>query len=116
MPDYNWMTDPSFRDELNRAVSGEAYRSGMKSYQTIIVDRLMQYLRDNRQVLMEQEAIKTASLQKTKADAIASVNTLVKRASEIAATDQRTLLEATDFDQAYKEKFCMVWPFCGSGK
>lgn len=107
------MTDPSFRDELD---SGAAARNGMEKYQTAIVDRLMQYLRDNREVLMEKEAIKTASLQKTKDDAIASVNTLVKRASEIAADNERTLVEATDFDQAYREKFCMVWPFCGSGK
>ncbi len=116
MPEYDWMTDPAFRDEVKDAVVGAARRGGMKHYQSAIVDRLMQHLQNNRQVLLEQEQIKTASLRKNKSEALESVSTLVKRASEIAANNKRTLVEATDFDQAYKEKFCMVWPFCGKGK
>lgn len=116
MPEYDWMSEASFREEVRTAVSNAAAEGGMTQYQTAIVDRLMTLLSENKTLLMEQELVKTASMRKTKSDAIASVDVLVKRASEIAAQARRSLVETRDFEAAYAEKFCMVWPFCGKRK
>ena len=116
MPEYDWMKDPSFQDEVISKIQSTARAGGMKTYETAITDRLMAYLSENRELLIEQELVKTASLRRTKRDALDSVETVIKRASEIARLERRKDLRAQDFDRAYQEKFCMLWPFCGRRK
>lgn len=116
MPEYDWMKDPSFRDEVISKINSTALAGGMERYHTAITDRLMAYLGENRELLIEQELVKTVSQRRAKRDALDSVETVIKRASEIARLERRKLLKAQDFDQAYQEKLCMLWPFCGRRK
>ena len=116
MADFDWMKDATFREDITQALLRAAQAGGMSKYQPEIIARLMAQLSQHRDGLVLEENVKVASLRRTKQDALASVETLIKRASEIAASDKRTLLEARDYDQAYQEKFCMVWPFCGKKK
>ena len=116
MPEFDWMQEPEFREEITDRLKRAAAAAGMARYQPEIVDRLMNHMTQYRQLLVEQEMIKTAAARKTKNDALASVEAVIKRASELASFENRTLLETRDFDRAHQERFCMIWPFCGRGK
>ena len=116
MAQYDWMSDPGFRTELVEIVKRVAGQNGMEQYQTVIIDRLIGHVEENRQILVESELQKTAGVRKSKADATRSAEILIREACKYAKTDKRTLLEARDFDIAYEAKFCMVWPFCGKRK
>ncbi|BCS96648.1 hypothetical protein DSLASN_22800 [Desulfoluna limicola] len=113
MATFDWMTDPSFREEIEMVVKRVARENGMERYQNIIIEKLVGHLDNYQEVLLEQELKKSVFLQRSKQDAIRSIETLIKSASSIAKANNRTLLESSDFDSAYDAKFCMVWPFCG---
>ena len=116
MAEFDWMRDPAFRSEIEATVSSTAAGAGMKQFQNDVVNKLMQHLTENREVLLEQEMTKTAGLRRSKLEALASVEVLVKEASQYASAEGRTLVRAGDLDKAYAARFCMVWPFCGKGK
>jgi hypothetical protein len=116
MAEFDWMRDPAFRSEIEASVSSAAERAGMKRFQAEVVNQLMQHLAENRELLVEQEMTKTAGLRRSKSEALACVEELVKQASRYASADGRTLVRAADLDEAYEARYCMVWPFCGKGK
>lgn len=112
MASYDWMTDPGLRAEIDGVVSDTAARAGLEQYQTGIAGTLVSLLDSNRPRRLEEELQKTASLQRTKQDALDSVRVLVKEASSYARAANRNVVTVEDFQMAYRAKFCQVWPFC----
>jgi hypothetical protein len=116
MSEYDWMTDPSFREEVKSAVAKAAGRAGMEKYHTAIVDRLMSHLESNRELLLEQEMVKTAGMREKQGGCSFVSRISCQEGIGIAAGANRRVVQTEDFDQAHRDKFCMVWPFCGKGK
>ena len=114
--EYDWMSSPTFKEAIHYEVARIAGSNGMERFHTDIVDKLFSYTQTYRTINESAELVKSASIRRGQMEAVASVATLIKRASEIASADRRNILESRDFDQAYQEAFCMVWPFCGKRK
>ena len=112
MPSFDWMKDEKFKDEIKNTVSQTAGRSGMDQYRTSIVNLLMGNLEKNRDARILTESAKISTEQRSKNDALRSVEVLITEACEIAKADNRKLVTESDFESAYQAKFCTVWPFC----
>jgi len=106
------MKDEKIKDEIRSSVSRTAGRAGMEQYQEGIVNSLVEKLETKRETRIIQESVKASVDQRTKSDALRSVEVLVTEACAIAKSEKRKLVTASDFDKAYQAKFCMVWPFC----
>ncbi len=84
----------------------------MQRYETAIVDTLVEKAAPRRTANEATELRKTEGTRRTIQDALASVETLVKQASEIAVREGRTTLAKTHIDAAYDQLYCRCWPFC----
>ena len=111
--EYDWMNSTAFKEAIRFEVARVASANGIERYQVDIVDKLFDYTQTYRAINESTELVKAAAMRRGQMEAIASIATLIKRASNIATADRRIILESRDFDQAYQEAFCMVWPFCG---
>jgi hypothetical protein len=112
LPSFDWMTDPRFRTEIEEEVSRTAGRTGMQRYQPAMADTLVSYMAARRPQRLQEELRKSVAEQRTKADALQSVQVLVAEASQRAAANRRDTVTVTDLEEAYQAKFCQVWPFC----
>lgn len=112
MAQYDWMKSQEFKNRIQSRVEYEAFSEGMERYQTNIVDLLFEYSKENSRLLTEGEMRKEASKRRSEEDALESVSEIIKVASQIAREDQRTLLKESDFRQAYRARYCRIWPFC----
>jgi len=112
MAEFQWMESDDFRAEIESRVNRTAGSSGMSHYQQAIVSQLMSHLNEKKGVRLLEESKKAAHLQRTKLDALNSVQVLIETAAQYAREDRRTTVTKDDLDKAYKVKFCMVWPFC----
>ncbi len=101
-----------FKKQLDTAVSRETGSSGLKEYETQIIDRLQRLASENESSLMDSEVRKVASERRGIPDALNSARELTRAASRYALAEKRTVLKMSDIEAAYKEKFCQVWPFC----
>lgn len=114
--EYDWMNSTAFKEAIRYEVSRVASANGIERFHVDIVDKLFSYTQTYRAINESTELVKSADMRRGQMEAIASVATIIKRASNIATSDRRNILESRDFDQAYQEAFCMVWPFCGKKK
>ncbi len=112
MPDYTWLRNRQFRDEIDEYIRLNAGSFGIKTYHISIADLLFKYAQDNADDVILTESVKTASLQRGQQDAINSLAVLLIEACNIAQMEKRSELTESDMDAAYKKKFCRVWPFC----
>jgi hypothetical protein len=112
MAEFGWMENEDFRAEVEARVSRIAGLSGMTHYRQAIVTRLMSHLEEKKGIRLLEESRKASHLQRTKSDALNSVQLLVETAAQYAKADNRKLVTEDDLDKAYEAKFCMVWPFC----
>lgn len=113
MANFDWMNDPAFTTEIEARVSAAAARGRMERYELVIVAELGKLLRENAPQLLQEELVKVASVQRSKEDALQSVEVLILEASKIAGLEKRATVTGDDFRKAYAAKFCTVWPFCG---
>lgn len=112
MPPFDWMFDPAFRDSVRAQVANSSRSAGITSYDDVIVDALMDRLESNREKNRKIETDKPTGRQRTKTDALKSVDFLIRQASQVATRDRRTNLTLGDFKTAAQEHHCKFWPFC----
>jgi|ERR1051326_2019573 hypothetical protein len=101
-----------FKEELAKAVSSEAGQSGLAQYETRIVEYLQSLASANESVLMESEMKKAVGRRRGVPDALISARELVREASRRTQAEKREILQLSDVQEAYKKKFCQIWPFC----
>lgn len=109
---YDWLRSQAFRDRIQGRVSAAAGRGGMARYQTAIADRLFEIANQNAPILESREMDKTASARRGEADALQSVDDLIKEASAYARRADRNIVTTADLELAVRAKYCRVWPFC----
>ena len=107
-----WMTERGFRDRIESRVSSTAGASGMERYEPAIADRIAALIAANASRYRETEALRKISEQRSEGDAMASIAVLVTEASQLAKSEGRTTVTIGDFEIAYKNKYCQVWPVC----
>lgn len=112
MASFEWMTSSALRAVVEAEVSRAAGAAGLERYQTAIVDRIVTRIAENAPVRRRDELLKEDRSQRTQDDALGSVRVLIEEASRIAKADGRTTVSTDDFEQAFKNKFCQVWPIC----
>ncbi len=101
-----------FSKRVEYAVSNAAGRAGLKFYIRGVPRRLVKLARENERILLTEEMKKSASERRGVDDAIQSVVKVASEAARIAISEGRDTLTAADFDIAYKNNFCRIWPFC----
>jgi hypothetical protein len=109
---YEWLTSAEFKERVNLHISSSSYNSGMKEWENGISTRLMEYIAKNRQIIESKEMVKQGGLRRTEADALASVDSVIKVASELAKNEGRTLVKIGDFETAVQRTWCKIWPIC----
>lgn len=102
----------SFRKQIQETVNLEAFRNGMREYETGIVSMLHGLASENEAELMERELRKAVFERRGIPDALRSVELLTRDASRYAAADNRTTVQLADMRKAYELNFCRIWPFC----
>jgi hypothetical protein len=103
-----------FKRQLTDTIVTEASRTSIKTYEIAIVDYLQKLATTNEQPLMEREMRKAAGERRGLLDALSSARELTREAVGLAIAERRTLLKVSDFEAAYRSRFCRVWPFCKS--
>ena len=115
MADYDWLESEGFKKSIGQRVIARAKTAGLNvesSVTYLLTVYLDHYRDDNRRY----ELLKEESKQREQADALESVDVLMKEAAENARDRKSKTISMVDMRKAHKEKFCMVWPFCGKGK
>jgi len=110
--DFEWMADPAFRNEMEAEVVRAAKALGITQYESAIVDALQSYLATNVTRRLTEEILKSEREQRSKVDALHSVDILVEEAARQALAKKRSNITERDLREAYAAKFCQVWPFC----
>ena len=101
-----------FKTALTLIVSEETTKTGLKTYESGIIDYLQTLASENEKDLMEKELRKPTTERRGVSTALQSARELVKEGAKFAAMEKRELLTVADITTAYKVKFCSVWPFC----
>jgi hypothetical protein len=109
---FEWMTDPAFRDTIEQRVNNIAGISGMEQYEPAIADRIASLIAANAARHRQSEQLRKMADQRSDRDALASVSVLIQEASRLAKAAGRTTVTTADFETAFKNKFCQVWPVC----
>lgn len=112
MVSYSWMFTESFLRELEAKVERTAIRQGMQAYETQIVSDLVSRLKKNRDQQRHAELLKEVKARKTKADALRSVEFLVRKAALRARAQRRTTITFDDYEVICEAYRCTFWPFC----
>lgn len=112
MAEFDWMSSEGFRDQITKRVSAVAGGAGLTQYERGVPESIFRQIQERRPLNESREMVKSAGLRRTEQDALASVEALVKRAAEIAKAEKREVLTEADYQTAFKEKFCTVWPVC----
>jgi len=67
------------------------------------------------ELMFEEAIIKTASERRPISDAISSVDKLLDEAISLTKRAGLRNLETSTLNEAYKNNYCRVWPFCNIG-
>jgi hypothetical protein len=113
MAEYDWMVSAEFKNEVRERVKSDAGKYGMEKYETVIGEKLIEYLEKYKSPLIEAELKKASYLRKTKDDSIRSIDKLMEYACDLAKKENRKVVQIGDFEKAYEANFCMLFPFCG---
>ncbi len=102
-----------FLTMIQREVEKAVRQYGMQKYDESIPYRLIKLKARNRRLkLHEGTRYPAAGPRGRKKHIMGLVNKLIKGASKISKSENRTKLTSCDFDKAYKRQFFQVWPFC----
>ena len=101
-----------FRQQLDDAIAGEIARNSIERYERPILNYLQNLATANEPELMAIETRKTVAERRGVPEALRSARELIRTASVFALADKRKNITLGDVQQAYREKFCEVWPFC----
>ncbi len=115
MVDYDWLESEEFKKNIGQRVLARAQAEGF-NVESSVIFLLTVYLDHYRDENRRSEVLKEESVRREQADALASVDVLMKEAAENAKHRKSNTVSMTDMRKAHKEKFCMVWPFCGRGR
>ena len=115
MENYDWLESEEFKKNIEQRVIARAKKEGfnVESSVTFLLTVYLDHYRDENR---HSELLKEKSKQREQADALRSVNVLIKEAAENAKDRKSNTISMADMRKAHKDKFCMVWPFCGKGK
>ena len=112
MASFDWMFNPGFRDRVAEQVVRTIASEGLSSYDEAIVNEFMRYLAATRVERSRIEEARPVREQRGQADALGSVEFLVREAARLARADGRKDLRVRDIQDAYRANFCKIWPFC----
>lgn len=115
MADYDWLESEEFKKSIGQRVLTRAKTKGF-NVESSVAFLLTVYLDHYRDENRRSELLKEESRRREQADALASVDVLMNEAAENAKDRKSNTISMADMRKAHKEKFCMVWPFCGKGK
>lgn len=115
MAEYDWLESEGFKKSIGQRVIARAKAEGF-NVESSVTFLLTVYLDHYREENMRSELLKEESKRREQADALESVDVLVKEAAENARDRKSKTISMADMRKAHKEKYCMVWPFCGKGK
>lgn len=112
MPQYDWLEGAMFKKAIEDRIKIKAGEFGLSTYDNTIPDLVFGFARQNRQKNEQREMIREASQRRGMGDALDSLETLVRTASEFAKQEGSRNLTVDHVARAYKAKFCSIWPFC----
>ena len=115
MTEYDWLETEEFKKSIGKRVIARAKIEGF-NVESSVTYLLTVYLEHYRDENRRSELLKEESKRREQADALESVDFLMKEAAENARDRKSITISMADMRKAHKEKFCMVWPFCGKGK
>lgn len=115
MADYDWLESEEFKISIGQRVLARAKTIGL-NVESSVTFLLIVYLDHYRDENRRLELLKEESKRREQADAFTSVDVLMGEAAENARDRKSNTISMADMRKAHKEKFCMVWPFCGKGK
>ena len=115
MADYDWLESEEFKKSIGQRVIARAKTEGF-NVESSVTFLLTVYLDQYRDENRHSESLKEESKRREQADALESVDVLMKEAAENARDRKSKTISMADMRKAHKEKYCMVWPFCGKGK
>ena len=115
MADYDWLESEEFKKSIGQRVLARAKTEGF-NVESSVAFLLTVYLDHYKDENRGSEILKEGSRRREQADALSSVDVLIKEAAENAKERKSNTISMADMRKAHKEKFCMVWPFCGKGK
>jgi AICAR transformylase/IMP cyclohydrolase PurH len=101
----------NFKNQLRAAISAEAVRNGL-TYDAAIVEYLQKLASENEKDLMERELRKSVGDRRGIQDALRSATELAAEAARNATMQKSNNLSLANIQDAYRAKFCRVWPFC----
>jgi hypothetical protein len=109
---FDWLYDPGFEIVIKQQTRASAAGGGMRSYDTDIADRLVALLRSNRDEKVSIERQRAPASQRTRLDALHSVDFLIREAAREAISQGTTNLTIDHFNAAFRKHYCKFWPFC----
>ena len=115
MADFDWLESEEFKKSMGQRVIARAKAEGFE-VESSVTFLLTVYLDHYRDESRRSELLKEESKRREQADALESVDVLMKEAAENARDRKSKTISMADMRKAHKEKFCMAWPFCGKGK
>ena len=115
MAKYDWLESEEFKKSIGQRVIARAKTEGF-NVESSVTFLLTVYLDHYKDENMRSELLKDESMQREQADALASVDVLMREAAENARDRKSDTISMADMRKAYKAKYCMVWPFCAKGR
>jgi hypothetical protein len=111
MPQYDWFKSNEFQNLIYERLKRRFEDEKIEGLPFTFSEHLTRMAKENQGVL-EERLTRSMASEKTKNDALESVDKIAIAAIKYARDARRTLVGQDDLDAAIKLTFCTIWPFC----